>query len=36
MTKLIKKSPKRQVLFEKIQGEIACDSPRSKGIMYGR
>ncbi len=27
MTKLIEKSPKRQVLFEKIQGEIACDSP---------
>ena len=27
MTKLIKKSPKRQAIFEKIKDEIACDSP---------
>ena len=27
MTKLIKKSPKRDVIFHKVKNEIACDSP---------
>lgn len=27
MTKLIKKSPKREVLFKKVKNNIACESP---------
>ena len=27
MTKLIKKSPKRQAIFQKIKDDVACDSP---------
>ena len=36
MTKLIKKSPKREVIFQKVKDDIACESPGIRQLCQTR